>query len=203
MLRRIEEIDHRIEELANDQGRPTSNTFSRRSPFTDNVLGTLKPKGFKMPSVPQYDGTTNPVDHLETFITIMLLHGASNGFFCRAFPTTLTGAARDWYSRIKPNSISIFVDFGDDLVRHFMSSRRPRKTAASLMAIRQEESEPLKTFVSPFHREALQVPNLDPSAATNVLLTGAKSNNFRRSVARRNPQSLADLMAGAEEFISV
>ncbi|XP_077248665.1 uncharacterized protein LOC143888198 [Tasmannia lanceolata] len=71
------------------------------------------------------------------------------------------------------------------------------------MALRQEESKPLKAFVSRFHRDALQVPNLDPSATTNALLAGAKSNDFRRSVARRNPQSLADRMVGAEEFISV
>ncbi|XP_077215667.1 uncharacterized protein LOC143850294 [Tasmannia lanceolata] len=109
-----------------------------------------------MPAVPQYDGTTDPVDHLETFRTMMLLHGASDGFICRAFPTTLTGAARDWYSRIKPNSISNFDDFREDLVRHFMSSRRPRKTTASLMALRQDDNEPLKVFVHRFNREALQ-----------------------------------------------
>ncbi|XP_077251853.1 uncharacterized protein LOC143891088 [Tasmannia lanceolata] len=155
-----------------------------------------------MPTVPQYDGTTDPVDHLETFRAMMLLHGASDGFLCRAFPTTLTGAARDWSSRIKPNSVSNFEDFGDDLVRHFMSSRRPRKTTASLMALRQEDHEPLKTFVCRFNREALQVPNLDPSAAMSALLAGARSNDFRRSVARQNPHSLADLMAGAEEYIA-
>ncbi|XP_077215791.1 uncharacterized protein LOC143850422 [Tasmannia lanceolata] len=134
---------------------------------------------------------------------MMLLHGASDGFLCRAFLTTLTGAARDWYSRIKLNYVSNFDDFGDDLVRHFMSSRRPRKTTASLMALRQENNEPLKTFVRRFNREALQVPKLDPSAAMSALLAGARSNDFRRSVARQNPHSLADLMTGAEEYIAV
>ncbi|XP_077240216.1 uncharacterized protein LOC143881105 [Tasmannia lanceolata] len=203
MLRRMEEMDHRLEELAKDQNRAASRAFSSRTPFTDDVMGTPAPRGFKMPTIPQYDRTSDPVDHLETFRTMMLLHGALDGFLCRAFPTTLTGAARDWYSRIRPNSISNFDDFGEDLVRHFMSSRRPGKTTASLMALRQEDNEPLKAFVSRFNREALQVPNLDPSAATEALLAGARSNDFRGAVARRNPHSLADLMAGAEEYISV
>ncbi|XP_077215738.1 uncharacterized protein LOC143850365 [Tasmannia lanceolata] len=120
-----------------------------------------------------------------------------------SLPTSLMGAARDWYSRLKPNSVDSFGEFADDLVRHFMSSRRSRKTAASLMALRQEDGESLKEFVSRFNREALQVPNLDPSAATNALLAGAKSIEFRRTVARRNPHSLADLMAGAEEYIFI
>ncbi|XP_077252372.1 uncharacterized protein LOC143891721 [Tasmannia lanceolata] len=133
----------------------------------------------------------------------MLLHGASDGFLCRALLTTLTGAARDWYSRLKSNSIDTFEEFGEDLVRHFMSSRRPRKTAASLMAMRQGDDEPLKAFVGRFNREALQVQNLEPSATTNAILAGAKSNEFRRAVTRRNPLFLADLMAGVEEYISV
>ncbi|XP_077250975.1 uncharacterized protein LOC143890252 [Tasmannia lanceolata] len=203
MLLRIQKIDNRIEELARDHGRPASRIFSSNPPFTDRVLGAAVPLGFKMPQIPQYDGTTDPVDHLQTFRTTMLLHGASDGFLCRALPTTLTGAARDWYSRLKPKSVDNFDDFGDDLARHFMSSRRPRKTTASLMALRQEDGEALKAFVGRFNREALQVPNLDPSAATNALLAGARSTDFRRAVARRNPQSLADLMTGAEEYISV
>ncbi|XP_077215626.1 uncharacterized protein LOC143850246 [Tasmannia lanceolata] len=150
------------------------------------------PRGFKMLSIPQYDGTTDPMDHLETVRNLMLLHGPSDGFLCRAFPTTLTGATRDWYSRLKPNSIDTFEEFGENLVPHFMSSRKPRKTAASLMALRQEDGESLKTFVSRFNKEALQVPNLDPSAATNALFAGVKSNEFRWAVARRNPRSLAD-----------
>ncbi|XP_077229834.1 uncharacterized protein LOC143862648 [Tasmannia lanceolata] len=203
MLLRIQKIDNRIEELARDHGRPASRIFSSNPPFTDRVLAAAVPLGFKMPQIPQYDGTTDPVDHLQTFRTTMLLHGASDGFLCRALPTTLTGAARDWYSRLKPKSVDNFDDFGDDLARHFMSSRRPRKTTASLMALRQEDGEALKAFVGRFNREALQVPNLDPSAATNALLAGARSTDFRRAVARRNPQSLADLMTGAEEYISV
>ncbi|XP_077215908.1 uncharacterized protein LOC143850556 [Tasmannia lanceolata] len=151
MLWRIKEIDHRIEELAKDQGRPAVKTYSSKPPFTDNVMNAPAPRGFKMPTVPQYEGTTDPVDHLETFRTMILLHGASDGFLCRTFPTTLTGAAQDCR----------------------------------------------------FNREALQVSNLDPSAAVNVLLAGTKSNDFRRSIARQNPHSLADLMAGAEEYLAV
>ncbi|XP_077229943.1 uncharacterized protein LOC143862921 [Tasmannia lanceolata] len=174
-----------------------------RAPHSDNVMNAPAPRGFKMLTVPQYDGTTDLVDHLETLRTMMLLHDASDGFLCKAFPTILTGAARDWYLRIKPNFISNFEDFGDDLVRHFMSNRRPRKTTASLMALRQEDNELLQTFVSRFNREALQVPNLDPSAAVNALLAGAKSNDFWRSVAHENPHSVADLMAIAEEYLVV
>ncbi|XP_077251735.1 uncharacterized protein LOC143890951 [Tasmannia lanceolata] len=69
--------------------------------------------------------------------------------------------------------------------------------------MRQENNESLKAFVGRFNREALQLPSLDPSAAMNALPTGARSNDFRRSIARKNPSSLADLMTEAKEYISV
>ncbi|XP_077222110.1 uncharacterized protein LOC143855951 [Tasmannia lanceolata] len=156
-----------------------------------------------MPLIPRYDGTIDPVDHLETFRTMMLLHKVSNGFLCRAFPTTLVGAARELYAGLRPNSINSFEDLVDYLVQHFMSSRRPKKTTASLMALRQERDESLKDFVRRFNKEALQITNLDPSAVVYALLSGAKSDDFKRSIARKAPTSLADLIAKSEKYISV
>ncbi|XP_077248498.1 uncharacterized protein LOC143888089 [Tasmannia lanceolata] len=155
-----------------------------------------------MPQLPQYNGTTDPIDHLETFKTLMLLHGASDGFLCRAFSATLTRAARDWYSGLQPWSISSFEEFGDNLARHFMSSRRQRRTAASLMAVKQEKGESLKDYISRLNREALQVPNLDPSATMNALLTGVMSVDFRLSIAKKTPSTLADLIVRAEKYIT-
>ncbi|XP_077251920.1 uncharacterized protein LOC143891168 [Tasmannia lanceolata] len=71
------------------------------------------------------------------------------------------------------------------------------------MALRQEHNESLKDFVRRFNKEALQITNLDPSAAVNALLSGAKSDDFKRSIARKAPTSLADLIAKSKKYISV
>lgn len=47
-----------------------------------------------MPRVESYDGLTNPIDHLESFKTLMLLHGAIDGVLYQAFPSILGMAAR-------------------------------------------------------------------------------------------------------------
>ncbi|XP_077248898.1 uncharacterized protein LOC143888386 [Tasmannia lanceolata] len=177
--------------------------FSNKTPFTEEVLHVVAPPGFKMPQLPQYDGTTDPVGHLETFKTVMLIHGVSDDFMCRAYPATLVGAAREWYSSLRPSSVRSFEEFGDQLVKHFLSSRRTRKTAASLMTVKQHTGESLKDFIARFNREALQIPNLDPSAAMNALLSGVKSADFRMSIAKKAPTSLADLLTRAEKYITV
>ena len=75
------------------------------SPFTIQVNSCPLPQKFRMPQLESYDGVKDPLDHLETFKTMMYLQGVPDEIMCRAFPTTLRGAARIWFSRLTPNSI--------------------------------------------------------------------------------------------------
>ena len=64
------------------------------SPFTAPVNSCPLPPKFWMPQVESYDRIKDPLDHLETFKAMMHLQGVPNEIMCRAFPTTLRGAAR-------------------------------------------------------------------------------------------------------------
>ena len=64
------------------------------SPFTTAVNFFPLPHKFRMPHIDSYDGVKDPLDHLETFKTLMYLQGVVDEIMCRAFPTTLKGAAR-------------------------------------------------------------------------------------------------------------
>ena len=70
------------------------------SPFTALINGHPLPPKFKMPSLDSYDGTRDPFDHIATFKTTMHLQGVPDEIMCRAFPTTLKGPARVWFSKI-------------------------------------------------------------------------------------------------------
>ena len=80
------------------------------SPFTIPVNSCPLPQKFRMPQIESYDGVKDPLDHLETFKTLMQLQGVLDEIMCRAFPTTLKGAARIWFSRLTPNSINTFKE---------------------------------------------------------------------------------------------
>ena len=64
------------------------------SPFTASVMSFPLPPKFCMPQVESYDGSKDPLDHLESFKTLMHLQGVTNEIMCRAFPTTLKDLAR-------------------------------------------------------------------------------------------------------------
>ena len=75
------------------------------SPFTTSInLFPLPPK-FHMLQVESYDESKDPLNHLESFKTLMHLQGVVNEIMCKAFPTTLKGPARIWFSKLTLNSI--------------------------------------------------------------------------------------------------
>ena len=69
------------------------------SPFTTSVISfPLLPK-FRMPQLETYDESTDPLDDLESYKTLMQLQGVGNEIMCRAFHTMLKGPARIWFNR--------------------------------------------------------------------------------------------------------
>ena len=77
------------------------------SPFTNSVNSFLLPQKFRTPQIESYDGVKDLLDHLETFKTLMHLQGVPDEIMCRAFPTTLKGPARIWFSRLTSNSSTL------------------------------------------------------------------------------------------------
>ena len=68
------------------------------SPFTTAVNSFPLPHKFCMPHIDSYDRVKDPLDHLETFKTLMHLQEVADEIMCRAFPTMLKGAARIRFS---------------------------------------------------------------------------------------------------------
>ena len=98
------------------------------SPFTAAVNFFPLPHKFRMPHIDSYDRVKDFLDHLETFKTLMHLQGVANEIMCRAFPTTLKGATRIWFSRLTPNSVNTFKQLSAQFTTHFIGgdTRSPR-----------------------------------------------------------------------------
>ena len=79
-------------------------------PFTAPVTSfPLLPK-FRMPQLEAYDESKDPLDHLESFKTLMYLQGVVDEIMCRAFLITLKGLAKVWFSKVTPNFINTFKE---------------------------------------------------------------------------------------------
>ena len=106
------------------------------SPFTPSINAFPLPQKFRMPQIERYDGVKDPLDHLETFKTLMHLQGVPDKIMCRAFLTTLKGPARIWFSRLTPSSINTFKELSAQFTSHFIGGHRYKRSTAYLMSIK-------------------------------------------------------------------
>ena len=107
------------------------------SPFTTFVNSFPLPQKFRMPQIESYDGVKDPLDHLETFKTLMHLQGVPDEIICSAFPTTLKGPVRICFSRLMPNSVNTFKELSAQFTSHFIGGHRYKRSTACLMSIKQ------------------------------------------------------------------
>ncbi|KAL0320158.1 UNVERIFIED_CONTAM: hypothetical protein Sradi_5277300 [Sesamum radiatum] len=67
-------------------------------PFPEIVMADELHLNCRTPAIAEYDGTTDPMEHLSRFENAALLHRYTDGIKCRLFVTTFAGAAQQWFN---------------------------------------------------------------------------------------------------------
>ena len=99
----------------------------------------------------------DPLDHLESFETLIHLQGVLDEIMCRAYPTTLKGPTRAWFSKLTPNIVSTFKKLSGHFVMQFIEGQRHRRSSAAILSITQWEDESLRSYVTRFNKEAFLI----------------------------------------------
>ncbi|KAJ0984597.1 hypothetical protein J5N97_002953 [Dioscorea zingiberensis] len=180
---------------------PSQSKHSPISPFIPKILEAPIPAEFNMPSMETYNGTSDPVDHLQTFKIMMSLHEPLENIMCRAFPLTLRGAALKWFISLPPESISSFEKLSELFIGRFVCMKKLRKTSPNLIRIKQHEGESLRSYICRFNLEALEVPDLDESIAVLAVMEGVQESRFKFSLSLEQPKDMNDLLAMAAKYI--
>ncbi|RRT45130.1 hypothetical protein B296_00050491 [Ensete ventricosum] len=125
----------------------------RGSPFVQEIQDAPIPSHFRLPMLEAYDGSSDITKHVAVFHAQMTLYDTSDVIMCWAFPMTLRGIVRGWYSRLPPSSIHSFNQLTREFEGNFFSSARPKPTAASLLGMRQKEEEHIGQYLACFTNE--------------------------------------------------
>ena len=156
-----------------------------------------------MPSLDSYDRTRDPFNHITTFKNTMHLQGVPNEIMCRAFPTTFKGPVRVWFTKIPPNTISTFEELSKLFVNNFIGGQRHKRSLSNLLTIEQGENKSLRSFITRFNREALIVDEVDDKLLLVAFYNGINSDLFIHKLYEKEPQTMAELVHSAQNFMNV
>lgn len=112
MHQELHSLMKKYEEMAKKMGASLSVDqllTSTDLPYNAEVMAAPLPPKFKVTQMEMYDGSKDPLEHLETFKAYMTLHGFPREVAYKAFPLKLKGEARGWFGALPPGSID---DFG-------------------------------------------------------------------------------------------
>uniref|UniRef100_A0A2N9I423 Retrotransposon gag domain-containing protein n=1 Tax=Fagus sylvatica TaxID=28930 RepID=A0A2N9I423_FAGSY len=172
------------------------------SPFTKRIDEYPLPAKFKVPQLETFDGFKDPLDYLDSFRTIMRLHGVSDEIMCRTFPTNLRGSARTWFNQLETGSIDTFAQLSRAFIDNFIGGRRSVRPANYLLNIRQREGESLRSYVQRFNKEAVQIDEPNEYVALTAFNAGLLKGDFLFQLCKDPSKSMSELMYEAQKFIN-
>ncbi|CAL9025337.1 unnamed protein product [Prunus brigantina] len=98
---------------------------------------------------------------------------------CLLFPSTLSGAALNWFYRLNHCTINTFDSLKQAFLDHFMIQIDRLYSADDLYMLRQGEDEPLREYAARFSHEYSRCLDTDDRAAFGAFKSGLRESNFR------------------------
>jgi len=163
---------------------------SRRHPFVDRIMNAELPLHWKGLNMEQYDGTTDPDEHLHIYVTQVDLYIDNDVVFCRVFPTSLKGAPLSLFTHLQPYSIDSFETLVGKFSVEFATNRPHHVGSIALIHIRQEKGETMRNFMERFGKLTLRIRDLDPNVSLYHLVIALRLGPFADVYARSLPMTL-------------
>ena len=87
-------------------------------------------------------------------------------------------------------------------VNNFIGGQRHKRSSSSLLTIEQGKNESLRSFITRFNREALTVDEVDDKLLLAAFHNGVNSDLFIHKLYEKEPQSMAELVHSAQNFMN-
>ena len=133
---------------------------------------------------------------------MMHLQGVPDEIMCRAFPTTLKGSARIWFSRLTANSIHTFKELSAQFTLHFIEGHRYKRSMACLISIKQREDKTLRYYITRFNKEALSIDEADNKILVAAFTNGLWNGKFLFYLYKNDPKTMSEVLYRATKYMN-
>lgn len=72
-------------------------------PFIVNIMEAPMPEKSTSPVFEKYDRSTDPYQHIHSFVNIMAFYSSSDLIWCQVFSLSLKGDALAWFNTLPPH----------------------------------------------------------------------------------------------------
>ncbi|XP_012854735.1 PREDICTED: uncharacterized protein LOC105974216 [Erythranthe guttata] len=168
---------------------PRGNASPQKVPLFNEGEG----EGVKISGLPQFEGTTDPQEHIEKFNAMANLNGPTDVAMCKMFRTTLSKRAMNWFnSRLSTR-----------FTNQFAINKQYAKTPAHLFSVVQRDNETLRNYIKRFVEVVHEVPSVGQDMLSGIMQQNLKPGRFKESIAGRPPGNLEKLLNRAEKYVRI
>ncbi|MQL91197.1 hypothetical protein Taro_023800 [Colocasia esculenta] len=196
----IQEMNRKIEALQRGTRVPSVTTLLSTLPFTEEITSAQVPMKLQLPKFRRYNGTSNPVHHLDDFQGQVEMVNLSDALKCRAFMPTVDDAALQWFKTLPARSVTNFHYFAQQFLYHFFNTVQHSLCTDDLWHVAQRSGELFRDYAKRFQLEAMKVIDLDLQTAVNILTRVYTNTPFISSVAKKPPVSLSYLLSRMQKY---
>jgi hypothetical protein len=152
------------------------------------------------PHLPEkYDGTSNPSEFLQVYVTAITAAGGDTSVMATYFHVALSGPAQTWLMNLTPGSIYSWEELCTRFIANFASAYQQHGVEAHLHAVRQEPGETLRAFISRFTKVWGTIPHISDASIITSFHQGVRDEKMLEKLAMHDVETVSTLFALADK----
>jgi hypothetical protein len=167
--------------------------------LADHLCAATWPSKF-WPHLPdKYDGTTNPSEFLQVYVTAITAAGGDTTVMATYFHVALSRPTRTWLMNLTPGSIHSWEEVCARFIANFASAYQQHGVEAHLHAVRQEPGETLRAFISRFTKVRATIPRISDASVIIVFRQGVRDEKMLEKLATHDVETISTLFTLADK----
>lgn len=198
LLERNEALQASVETIQQQQNQEKASSHHGKldepepQPVSAEIWNAPVLEGFKSPSLSSYDGKSDPVEHVTSFNTRMVV------LMAMLMAGTLFDVALCWYMNQPRFSIINYPNMTKKLIHQLSASRHRKISTTSLFNVRQEQNESLRSYLARYNDTTIKVVNPNQELLAGAFQNGLMVGPFNESLAQKPADSMEEIISRVE-----